>query len=87
MLTIYVFARAILRREHAAGEAGSEPERRGPPHGRTALHLSAELGFPEFVDMLIVRGANMYASGEKRWHHRTLPPIDVDRNVLQYVCM
>lgn len=32
-------------------------------HGRTALHLSAELGFAEFVDMLIVRGANMYASG------------------------
>ena len=33
-------------------------------HGRTALHLSAEKGFAEFVDMLIVRGANMYASGE-----------------------
>jgi len=34
-------------------------------HGRTVLHLSAEKGYDEFVEMLIVRGANMYASGEK----------------------
>jgi ankyrin repeat protein len=44
-------------------------------HGRTALHLCAEKGFPELVDMLIIRGASMYASGKASHHIYSLRPF------------
>lgn len=33
-------------------------------HGRTALHICAEKGYFEFVEMLLIRGADLYASGD-----------------------
>ena len=32
--------------------------------GRTALHFCAELGLHELADILIVRGSDMYGSGD-----------------------
>jgi hypothetical protein len=32
--------------------------------GRSPLHLCAERGFPEILEMLVVRGASLAASGD-----------------------
>jgi hypothetical protein len=34
-------------------------------YGRTALHIAAEKGYTEMVTMLLIRGADMYATGDQ----------------------
>ena len=34
-------------------------------HGRTCLHIAAEKGYSDMVQMLIIRGSDMYASGDE----------------------